>query len=327
MTPAAGAPERIPRAPGEPPACHGITLTNLPGGDVLAAWYACSYETSMDSGIYTAVRAAKGEWAGAAEAVRLPATPVGNPALWTEPDGTIQLVYVVLSREDWRSARIVQSSSNDEGRTWTAGERLATPAGLMTRNHPLPAPDGSLLLPVYDEIEWAPFVLRRESGAWNLYGDTTSRGVALQPALADAGGDRIVMLSRGRRGRMLASWSVDGGRAWTASRALDVPNPNSGLDAVNLPDGRILLAYNHSERDRLRLDLAVSANGGATWSKPVTVARTANGELSYPCLLAAPDGLFHLAYTVDRAHFNFHTLDLIASRTLRSEPANHEGAH
>jgi predicted neuraminidase len=298
----------------------------LPEGGVLAAWYACSYETSPDSGIYTVVRSAKGEWAGPTQAVRLPATPVGNPVLWTEPDGAIRLCYVVLEREDWRSARIVLTSSSDESRTWTTAEVLTARLGLMTRNRPFQVPDGSLLLAIYDEIEWAPLVLRRASGAWRLYGDTTSRGVALQPALADAGGGRIVMLSRGRRGRMLASWSVDGGRAWTASRALDVPNPNSGLDAVNLLDGRILLAYNHSERDRLSLDLAVSADGGATWSEPVTVARTTNGELSYPCLLAGPGGLLHLAYTVDRTHFNFHTLDQLDSRTSRGEPANQEVA-
>jgi predicted neuraminidase len=157
-------------------------------------------------------------------------------------------------------------------------------------------------------------VLRSQDGgtSWRLFGDTTARGVALQPALALAPDGKILMLSRGRKGRALASWSADDGRSWTASRALDLPNPNSGLDIVNLPDGSILAAYNHSSTDRLRLDLAVSRDGGARWSDPMPVAVATNGELSYPCLLPDNGGRVHLTYTVDRINFHYHVIESAA---------------
>ncbi len=302
-------PEPILREPFDPPTCHGITLAGLDDGRLLAVWYACSYETSPDTVLVASERSSSGGWSAPRVIVDLPLTPVGNPALWRDDCG-LHLAYVILDREEWTSARIVGSDSSDGGSTWVKPRLLHEQEGLMTRNRPLITPTGAILLPIYDEKTWAPLVLRTEDGgaSWRLFGDTTARGVALQPAFALAPDGKVLMLSRGRRGRALASWSADDGRSWTASRALDLPNPNSGLDMVNLPDGSILLAYNHTSTDRLRLDLAVSRDGGAHWSDPLPVAVGTNTELSYPCLLPGEGNRVHLAYSVDRINFHYHTI-------------------
>jgi predicted neuraminidase len=313
MTLTVSPPEPILRAPLDPPACHGITLAGLAGGRLLAVWYACSYETSPDSVLVASERSSGGGWSEPRVVVDIPLTAVGNPALWRDDRG-LHLAYVILDREEWISARIVCSDSGDGGASWSRPRLLHEREGLMTRNRPLVTPTGAILLPIYDEKCWAPLVLRSQDGgaSWRLFGDTTARGVALQPALALAPDGKILMLSRGRKGRALASWSADDGRSWTASRALDLPNPNSGLDIVNFPDGSILAAYNHSSTDRLRLDLAVSRDGGAHWSEPMPVAVATNGELSYPCLLPGSGERLHLAYTVDRVNFHHHVIERAA---------------
>ena len=304
--------EPILRDPFDPPACHGITLAALPDDRLFAVWYACSYETSPDTVLVASERSSSG-WSAPRVVVDLPLTAVGNPALWRDDRG-LHLAYVILAREAWTSAHIVGSDSSDGGSTWSRPRLLHEREGLMSRNRPLLTPGGAILLPVYDEKTWAPLVLRNQDGStsWRLFGDTTARGVALQPALALAPEGKILMLSRGRKGRALASWSADDGRSWTASRALDLPNPNSGLDTVTLPDGSILAAYNHSSSDRLHLDLAVSRDGGSHWSAPMPVAAATNGELSYPCLLPGTGERVHLAYTADRVNFHYHTIESAA---------------
>ena len=77
-----------------------------------------------------------------------------------------------------------------------------------------------------------------------------------------------------------------------------LPNPNSGIDAVTLGDGRHLLVYNHTAKGRSPLNLAISADG-EEW-KPVAVLENEPGEFSYPAVIQTKDGLVHISYTWKR---------------------------
>ena len=78
----------------------------------------------------------------------------------------------------------------------------------------------------------------------------------------------------------------------------DLPNPNSGTDAVTLADGRHLVIYNHTEKGRSLLNIALSADGKA-WT-PVVMLETEPGEFSYPAIIQASDGKVHVTYTWKR---------------------------
>ena len=75
-------------------------------------------------------------------------------------------------------------------------------------------------------------------------------------------------------------------------RLLWVAQPGSGIAALRMTDGRILLAFNdtHSGRDNLRL--AISSDEGATWRRGATVASEPGAEFSYPYLIQTRDGGF-----------------------------------
>jgi predicted neuraminidase len=77
--------------------------------------------------------------------------------------------------------------------------------------------------------------------------------------------------------------------------ATTLPNPNAGIDAVRLTDGRFLLAYNPTTRGRDTLALAVSRDG-TSWHGAL-VLEDGPGEYSYPALIQTRDGLVHVTYT------------------------------
>jgi predicted neuraminidase len=109
----------------------------------------------------------------------------------------------------------------------------------------------------------------------------------------------LLALGRTRQNkRIFRVESLDGGRSWGELTLTDLPNPNSGTDAVTLADGRHLLIYNHSETGRSPLNIAVSRDG-KTWL-PAATLETEPGEFSYPAIIQAADGTVHVTYTWKR---------------------------
>ena len=88
---------------------------------------------------------------------------------------------------------------------------------------------------------------------------------------------------------------------------LDLPNPDSGTDAVTLHDGRQLLVYNHNTRDQTKnkgrspLNVAVSTDG-KNWSAALVLENDANAPsgFAYPAVIQTADGLVHITYTWER---------------------------
>jgi predicted neuraminidase len=106
----------------------------------------------------------------------------------------------------------------------------------------------------------------------------------------------MVVRTTERVGRICLAESADDGRTWTTARQTSLPNPNAGIDAVKLADGRVLLAYNHTPKGRSPLNLAVSADDGDTWQMR-RVLESEPGEYSYPAVIQAGNGEVHVTYT------------------------------
>src|SRR5205823_4281015 len=85
---------------------------------------------------------------------------------------------------------------------------------------------------------------------------------AIQPSILTHRDGRLQALGRTRQGRIFTIESRDGGKTWGEMKLTELPNPNSGIDAVTLKDGRHLLVYNHTTRGRSPLNVAFSADGG-----------------------------------------------------------------
>ncbi len=114
-------------------------------------------------------------------------------------------------------------------------------------------------------------------------------------------------------GHVWQTWSDDNGKSWSPLEAASLPNPNSGIDAVTLSNGKHLLVYNHtirsgpSPRGRELLGVAIS-DDARSW-KPVLTLEQSKGEYSYPAIIQSTDGLVHIVYTWNRKRIRHVVVD------------------
>ena len=122
---------------------------------------------------------------------------------------------------------------------------------------------------------------------------------AIQPTILIHPDDVLQLLCRTKGAKKISEfWSKDKGQTWSEMELTDLPNPNSGIDAVTLADGRHLLVYNHTSRGRSPLNVAVSEDG-VKWQAAL-ILESEPGEYSYPAVIQSADGLVHITYTWKR---------------------------
>jgi predicted neuraminidase len=321
---------------------HVASICELPGGRLGAAWYGGTREGHQDVEIYFSIRSQRdaGGWTppqavvtrnSAARELRRYVRKVGNAVIFAD-ERSLWLVYVSVAVGGWSGSSLNLKRSFDEGRTWTPSQRLTLSPMFniseLVKNKPAALVGGGWALPVYHEAlgKFSELLWLRETPGGvscvktRMFGGKTAFQPSLVPLTADealalcraAGGRRAVMLSR----------TADAGRHWSAPQSTGHPNPDSGLDALRLFDGRLLLAFNDSRSGRENLRLAISDDNGASWKPAATVAAESGGEFSYPFLLQTNDGRVHLVYTWKRTaikHLAFSPAWL-NSRVAASQP-------
>ena len=301
--------------------CHASTIAELPDGTLVAAWFGGTAEGHPDVGIWFSRRETTG-WTPPLEIAdgRHPdgsRHPCWNPVLHVARDGSLVLLYKVGPNVPrWTAVRRV---SRNGGRTWSEPVRL--PDGVIgpVKNTPVRLPNGDLLAGSSTEHDgWrVHFELSHDDGLTWLPSPPVNDGreiSAIQPAILFAGGDGLVALGRTRQRRLVRIESSDLGRTWGPMRLTDLPNPNSGIDAVTLADGRHLLVYNPVERGRSPLIVAISSNT-TDWTPLATLDDEPRAEFSYPAVIQTRDGRVHITYTWKRLRIRHAVLDLGPSST------------
>jgi predicted neuraminidase len=298
-----------------PPASHSATLAELNDETLYCVWYSGSYEGAKDTVLYASSLTLEDEWSTPQVIVEIPGLPTGNPVLWYEPkEQVLNLYFVILYGDWWTESKLAHVKSLDNGKTWSQAKILHDKKGLMPRTPLLTLESGTVLFPIYDEKNWAPLILRSEDGGqtWDLVGDTTASGKAIQPTLAALPDGRVLMLSRTNKGCVFRSVSINDGQSWTASQPLDEPNPNSSIDIVPANfEGKdcLIMISNPTAKGRGLLTLSVSWDNGVTWNGHTPVFE-GDGEYSYPTMIPAKEGGAHLVFTEDRMTIRYCYVDI-----------------
>jgi len=310
---------------------HASTIVQLRNGDLLAAWFGGSAEGKDDVAIWASRRTA-GHWSAPYVLAREPKIACWNPALFHAVDGQLWLYYKFGPNvRSWTGARLV---STDDGQTWSPPEHL--PAGLYgpIKDKPLVLANGTIVSgsSVESYSSWAVWIERSTDNArtWQRIGPITIAGShpstltpdgkenvsgIIQPAIVSLDGKHLRLYARSTLdiGRICVADSMDDGLTWTQAHPIDLPNPNSGIDAVGLRDGRVVLIYNDSKQDRTPLNLAVSRDG-----EHFTMFATLEdqpGEYSYPAIIQGAGGELYMTYTWNRQRIRF------AAEPLANVPA------
>jgi predicted neuraminidase len=293
--------------------CHASTILEVEAGKFLAAWFGGTGEGKSDVKIWLS-RMEGGKWSKPAVVAQEADFPCWNPVLFRTQAKTVLLSYKVGSHPTSWSGYLRRSTEG--GQIWAASEQL--PAGLLgpIKNKPIQRADGAILAgtSVESHRAWAAWVERStdDGKTWRRFGPLAVPGRPygiIQPTLFETKDKRIVALCRSRGiGFICQAESKDGGETWSPAKPTNLPNPNSGIDAVRSKDGDIFLVYNHNNRGRSPLNLARSTDDGKSWNKVATLEEQ-SGEFSYPAIIQAQDGRLHITYTWNRTHIKHVTLD------------------
>ena len=263
-----------------------------------------------------------------------------NPVLCQMPDGEV-LLFFKIGRfvQDWTGWLV---RSRDNGLTWSEKEPL--PEGFLgpVKNKPELTSDGRLLCPSSTEKEgWkihfeayqldknghfpegknlsaratmiGPVVAEQ---AVKTFEDEPSPIGCIQPSILRLADGRLKVLCRSQNGRLATSYSSDEGRTWTPVVLSDLPNNNSGTDAVTLKDGRHVLVYNpvatpKGENGGARTPLTVAvSDDGEHWGQLATLEDSHISEYSYPAVISGRDGTLHITYTWRRELIRYAELRL-----------------
>lgn len=304
------------------PSCHAATIAETPQG-LVAAWFGGTREGHKDVCIWTS-HLVGGKWttpALAADGILNDTLRYAcyNPVLYQAPQGELILFYKIGPNVAGWTGWLKRS--RDGGHSW--GEREALPEGFLgpVKNKP-ELINGTLLCPS-----------STETGGWKVHFEYTpdlgrswtksspindgKKFLAIQPSILKYKNGSLQTVGRTRNMVMFQSWSRDHGKTWSSMTALDLPNNNSGTDAVSLQDGRQLLVYNHVLPDsswvkgkgpRTPLNVSLSKDG-KTWYASLILEDSPISQYSYPSVIQGSDGMVHIVYTWRRQKIKYVKID------------------
>ena len=297
--------------------CHASTICETSRG-LVAAWFGGSKEGEPDVGIWSSHHdgATWGSPKLIADGVQHDGLryPCWNPVLYQPPGDAPTLLFFKVgpSPGEWWGESMV---SYDRGRTFTNRQRLPEEIDGPVRCKPILLSDQHTLFCGAStendgwrvHFESNRLVDGQLAKIWKRIGPIgdVSEFSAIQPTFLRHGGNRLQVLCRTSQGVIATSFSDDEGLSWSKLKATQLPNPNSGIEAVTLDDGRHLLVYNHVgllDSDwgkRGSLNLAIS-DDGVNWRDVGDLEQEENSEFSYPAIIQSDDGRVHLTYTWKR---------------------------
>lgn len=303
---------------------HASTVVELPNGNIAAAWFGGDHEGASDVCIWMSIRDEKKGWsrplriADGVQPDYKTQYPCWNPVLF-RVGKKLYLHYKVgpNPREWWALYRF----SDDNGHSWSTPEPM--PEGFLgpIKNKPLQLWDGTILYPSstesIDEKHWNIHIEGSDPGMQDWWWVEIPCGdfQVIQPTLMEVGpsgrGVRqrpIRLLARSKHNVLFESWSHDDGRTWSSVRPTNIPNPNSGVDAVSWGE-RQLLVYNPLPagkawwEGRSILKLAVLTHDKA--EDIYTFEDHPMGEYSYPAIIVGSQGIVHITYTDVRSRIKY----------------------
>ena len=299
------------------PSVHASTITELPDGRFMLAWFGGSKEGAPDVNIYSCEM----DWNGNFSQPKVLLDrktlqshtgryirKLGNPVLYYRND-RLHCFVVSVSVGGWSGSSINYACSDDRGETWSSFKRLQLSPlfniSVLVRCPPVPMTNDCIGLPIYHEFicKYGEFVVLDSHG--RIFHKTKEHFDlrTLQPCVAVISPtEALVALRNGNKngGAVKAAVTFDAGQTWTPIPDLPIENPDSCLALLTTDDGTLLLVGNPKE-GRGTLNLWKSRMDDLqNWSLCTALENESGCEFSYPTLIKDSAGRVHLIYTWKR---------------------------
>lgn len=236
---------------------HAAQLTVLPGGDLGCVWFGGTQEGVADISVWFSRLAPGGSWSKPVRLSDDDTRSEQNPLLFVAPTGALWLLYTAQHAGDQDTAVVRVRISTDNGATWGPVRDLlsSTTGGIFIRQPIVVLPNGRWVLPTFACVriegrKWAGD--RDTSSVW--YSDDSGRTWTESP-VPDSTGCVHMNIVGGRTAYFRSRWadhvyrstSADGVN-WEPPQPTVLPNNNSSIQAITLPDGRTAMVFNDSSR-------------------------------------------------------------------------------
>ena len=238
---------------------HAANLAYLPDGTLTCVWFGGTMEGMGDISVYLS-RLAPGaqRWSEAEQLSDDATRSEQNPLLFVAPDGKVWLLYTSQPSGNQDQSVVKRRISSDGGKSFGNVDILCDVPGTFVRQPIIVNGRGEWLLPIFrcigipgerwtGDSDFASVLVSGDAGkSWTMHDVPLSVG-AVHMNIVPLDGDAMLALYRHRFAEsVLRSRSADGGRTWSPPVATNLPNNNSSVQAIRLRDGRIAIAYNHS---------------------------------------------------------------------------------
>mgnify|MGYP003166123787 FL=1 len=273
-------------------ACWNPVLFQIPGGDLIL-FYKIGLKVSDWTGWLVRSRDGGKTWSKREALPKGFLGPIKN-----KPEYINGRIICPSSTEGSNGWRVHFEISDDKGKTW----KMVGPL------------DAELSVPTQNRKKGGVNVDDQEGGE-AIEGEGAKPVYAIQPSILKHKDGRLQILCRTRNAQVATAWSSDNGDTWSKVTLLDVPNNNSGTDAVTMKDGRHILIYNNfstlpgtPKGPRTPLCVAVSEDG-INWQPVLTLEDSPISQYSYPSIIQGKDGKLHAIYTWRRQRIKYAEID------------------
>lgn len=277
--------------------CHAATIVEYKENQLACAWFAGQYEGHRESTIHFSRFP---NWSNATTVIsarQTERTPCWNPVLFRYRQNIFLFYKLGIMPSRWHGALII---SNDEGKSWSHPQNL--PDGYIgpVKNKPLLVKNNIILCgSSIESPAWQVHMEFFHKNSWRKTRPINDPSLFLiQPTIVQCTSGKILALFRSAHGFIYASHSFDCGMSWSPPTPTTLPNPNSGIDAVHLHNGKIIVVYNHSSQYRYPLNLAISHDEGISWESILELESSPDRVgYSYPSIIQTTDHKIHIVYS------------------------------
>lgn len=313
---------------------HAPALLETAGGDMLAVWFAGSFEGNTDvSIVFSRLEKGSDKWDEPQYLSNDPERSEQNPSLFLHPNGDIWVLYTSqLARQAGKdnmqyTSQVRRQISHDEGRTWSDYDVLFPAEGTFCRQPIQILSNGRWIISNWvcedspEGLKGNPtvFMISDDEGiSWQRVDMPNSDGRVHANVVELENGHLVAFMRSRAADYVYKSESFDYGSSWCEPFPTVLCNNNSSISAVRLKSGRIAIACNPTQTDnpdpdgiawpglRCPVTVALSEDEGKSFPLMRSLEqgegyigaenRSNNSQYEYPYIMQAKDGTIHLVY-------------------------------